>query len=42
MGMEEGMELGIQKIAKKMLEKGKAHSEVSEMTGLTEEEIRSL
>jgi predicted transposase/invertase (TIGR01784 family) len=42
MGIEEGMELGIQKIAKKMLDKGKTISEIAEMTGLAEEEIRSL
>jgi predicted transposase/invertase (TIGR01784 family) len=42
MGIEEGMELGIQKIAKKMLEKGKPISEIAELSGLTEEEIGSL
>jgi predicted transposase/invertase (TIGR01784 family) len=41
-GIEEGIELGIQKIAKKMLEKGKPISEIAEMTGLTEDEIKSL
>jgi predicted transposase/invertase (TIGR01784 family) len=42
MGKEEGIELGIQKIAKKMLEKGKPISEIADMTGLTEDEINSL
>jgi predicted transposase/invertase (TIGR01784 family) len=41
-GIEVGIELGIQKIAKKMVEKGKPISEVAELTGLAEEEIRSL
>jgi predicted transposase/invertase (TIGR01784 family) len=46
MGKEEGIEIGmlegIKIVAKNMLEKGKPIPEITEMTGLTEEEIRRL
>lgn len=45
-GIVEGIEKGVQKrnleIAKKMKEKGMPNSEISELTGLSEEEINSL
>jgi predicted transposase/invertase (TIGR01784 family) len=45
-GMKKGMEQGIEKrnveIARKMKEKGMSNSEISEMTGLSEEEINNL
>jgi predicted transposase/invertase (TIGR01784 family) len=42
LGKQEGIEIAIHRVAKNMLEKGKPISEIAEMTGLTEEEIRGL
>jgi predicted transposase/invertase (TIGR01784 family) len=39
---EEGMIEGIEKIAKKMKEKGMSNSEISELTGLNDDEINDL
>lgn len=41
-GLEKGIGLGIQTVAKNMLEKGKSISEIAELTGLTENEIRGF
>jgi hypothetical protein len=39
---EEGVLEGIEKIAKKMKEKGMSNAEISELTGLNDDEISKL
>ena len=41
-GMEEGIKEGIQNVAKNLLEIGMAMEKITEVTGLSEEEIKSL
>ena len=41
-GMERGIELGLVKVARKMLRKGIATELIAELTGLSEEKIKSL
>lgn len=40
--MEKRMEKGIEKVAKRMLEKGKELDEIMELTGLSKEQIERL
>ncbi len=42
LGKQEGIELGLQNVAKTMLKKGKSISEIVELTGLTEKDIKRL
>ena len=41
-GKQEGIEIGLEKVAKKMLEKNYSPETISELTGLSEEEIKAL
>ena len=42
MGLKQGREVAVQKVARNMLKKGFRLSQIAELTGLTEEEIEEL